>query len=618
MRNCRQQSGWLVKENWLEKQEKRGKAVSQGRKNMKGVKKIIMLAVVMLGMLVGLIFSASSVNKAKASAAVEEGGSIVLDNNATLTMAGGSISGSSANNGGAIYIGDGATFTMNGGTIENCTGTYGGAIYVANGGECYLMSGSIENCEGTYGGAVYVEEGGYLYIEEGFIITGCGADYSESLGFVRQQDVNRPVTIYPYNNLQGLSEIKARSNQTLNQVGLPNLTGCSWFKESSYDNRYNLSTYVGANTNYDDMSMYFTGHNFANAGSASSTGCLSFTEECEYGCGTEQTRYYSHDSNRTEYSQTYYSYGSYETVREGTCTEQEYRRRWRDSYDYVYYYCSKCGASRGSSYRDLGGGYVYSYGSKDPSNHTGSQSTTTVTAATCTSTGTSKTTWSCCGASSTSTIAALGHNYRETSREPASGYYYVYTNWVTVSEATCTEPEKQQRTALPYYYSNQTCSRCGNTSRSNISKPKITETQESGSALGHSLSNGYCPKAKKQTAIRCSRCGAPVKGYYHLWTTSSSGGKTCLYCGIGVGHMFAPTNGEHSHEEDIEINIERTLQQINTIVDLSNITFESNVNTKVTLVSEKQYMEDALKVNEPSEKAMVILKPPLLRLILFR
>lgn len=585
---------------------------------MKGIKKIISLAVVMLGLIAGLIFSAGREQFAKASAEAENGGSIVLDNNATLTMAGGSISGSSANKGGAIYIGDGATFTMNGGSIENCTGTYGGAIYVASGGECYLMSGRIENCEGTYGGAVYVEEGGYLYVEEGFIITGCGADYSESLGFVRQQDVNRPVTIYPYNNLQGLSEIKARSNQTLNEVGLPDLTGCSWFKESSYDNRYNLSTYVGANTNYDDMSMYFTGHNFANAGSASSTGCLSFTEECEYGCGTEQTRYYSHDSNRTEYSQTHYSYGSYETVREGTCTEQEYRRRWRDSYDYVYYYCSKCGASRGSSYRDLGGGYVYSYGSKDPSNHTGSQSTTTVTAATCTSTGTSKTTWSCCGASSTSTIAALGHNYRQTSREPASGYYYVYTNWVTVSEATCTEPEKQQRTALPYYYSNQTCSRCGNTSRSNISKPKITETQESGSALGHSLSNGYCPKAKKQTAIRCSRCGAPVKGYYHLWTTSSSGTKTCLYCGISTGLAFAPTNGEHSHEEDIEISIDRSLQQINTIVDLSNITFESNVNTKVTLVSEKQYMEDALKINEPSEKAMVILKPPLLRLILFR
>ena len=388
--------------------------MSQGRKNMKGVKKIIMLAVVMLGLIAGLIFSAGREQFAKASAEAENGGSIVLDNNATLTMAGGSISGSSANNGGAIYIGDGATFTMNGGSIENCTGTYGGAIYVANGGECYLMSGSIENCEGTYGGAVYVEEGGYLYIEEGFIITGCGADYSESLGFVRQQDVNRPVTIYPYNNLQELGEIKARSNQTLNEVGLPDLTGCSWFKESSYDNRYNLTTYVGANTNYDDMSMYFTGHNFANAGSASDTGCLSFTEECEYGCGTEQTRYYSHDSNRTEYSQTYYSYGSYETVREGTCTEQEYRRRWRDSYDYVYYYCSKCGASRGSSYRDLGGGYVYSYGSKDPSNHTGSQSTTTVTAATCTSTGTSRTTWSCCGKSSTSTIAALGHTSSDT------------------------------------------------------------------------------------------------------------------------------------------------------------------------------------------------------------
>ena len=589
---------------------------------MKGVKKIIMLAVVMLGLIAGLIFSAGREQFAKASAEAENGGSIVLDNNATLTMAGGSISGSSANNGGAIYIGDGATFTMNGGTIENCTGTYGGAIYVANGGECYLMSGSIENCEGTYGGAVYVEEGGYLYIEEGFIITGCGADYSESLGFVRQQDVNRPVTIYPYNNLQELGEIKARSNQTLNEVGLPDLTGCSWFKESSYDNRYNLTTYVGANTNYDDMSMYFTGHNFANAGSASDTGCLSFTEECEYGCGTEQTRYYSHDSNSTSVSQTKTDYGTYTTVSEATCTSPAQQRRLVTTYHYEYDSCSKCGTLMSSgTYVEDNSYYQYrDYGSVDSSNHTGSQSTTTVTAATCTSTGTSKTTWSCCGASSTSTIAALGHNYRETSREPASGYYYVYTNWVTVSEATCTEPEKQQRTALPYYYSNQTCSRCGNTSRSNISRPKITETQESGSALGHSLSNGYCPKAKKQSVSSCSRCGDLVKGYYHLWRPNSSGGKTCSYCGIGSGIItFTGCNNNHCHEEGcLDINIGNLPQSVSTLADLSNITYERNIMADITLVSEKQYMEDALKVNEPSEKAMVILKSPPLRLILFR
>ena len=622
---------------------------------MKGVKKIIMLAVVMLGMLVGLIFSASSVNKAKASAVANNGGSIVVDNNSTFTMDGGSISGSSANKGGAIYIGDGATFTMNGGTIENCTGTYGGAIYVANGGECYLMSGSIENCEGTYGGAVYVEEGGYLYIEEGFIITGCGADYSESLGFVRQQDVNRPVTIYPYNNLQGLSEIKARSNQTLNEVGLPDLTGCSWFKESSYDNRYNLTTYVGANTNYDDMSMYFTGHNFANAGSASDTGCLSFTEECEYGCGSEQTRYYSHDSNRTEYSQTYYSYGSYETVREGTCTEQEYRRRWRDSYDYVYYYCSKCGASRGSSYRDLGGGYVYSYGSKDPSNHTGSQSTTTVTAATCTRTGTSRTTWSCCGKSSTSTIAKDPSNHTGsqstttvtaatctstgTSRTTWSCCGKSSTSTIakdpdnhtgsqsttTVTAATCIsvgtsrttwsccgttrtltvgiDPTNHLGSESLYSRSEATCTAAASTTY-RWSCCGTTRTVTTGSALGH-VTPGRCSKATGMSTAKCSRCGGTVRGRFHKWVGSGSI-RTCSYCGISAGHLFAPSGGEHSHEEDIEINIERTLQQINTIVDLSNITFESNVNTKVTLVSEKQYYAD-ISQNHNFGKAIVAL-----------
>ena len=504
---------------------------------MKGIKKIISLAVVMLGLIAGLIFSAGREQFAKASAEAEQGGSIVLDNNATLTMAGGSISGSSANNGGAIYIGDGATFTMNGGTIENCTGTYGGAIYVANGGECYLMSGSIENCEGTYGGAVYVEEGGYLYIEEGFIITGCGADYSESLGFVRQQDVNRPVTIYPYNNLQGLSEIKARSNQTLNEVGLPDLTGCSWFKESSYDNRYNLSTYVGANTNYDDMSMYFTGHNFANAGSASSTGCLSFTEECEYGCGTEQTRYYSHDSNSTSYSNTYTSYGNYETVTAGTCTTREYRRRYRTAYYYVYKNCSKCGTRMSSTYTDAGSGYVYSYGSLNSSNHTGSQSTTTVTAATCTSTGTSRTTWSCCGKSSTSTIAKDPSNHTGSQ------------STTTVTAATCT------RTGT----SRTTWSCCGASSTSTIA------------ALGHTSSDTCYMSSNRGTAT-CSRCGTGYSAYVHLLRPIRfSGGTrwTCDFCGrvIRTEYNFADSGNNHNHEQiDANLNIDRGVESLNKII----------------------------------------------------
>ncbi len=581
---------------------------------MKGIKKIISLAVVMLGLIAGLIFSARSVNKAKASAVANNGGSIVVDNNSTFTMDGGSISGSSANNGGAIYIGDGATFTMNGGSIENCTGTYGGAIYVASGGECYLMSGSIENCEGTYGGAVYVEEGGYLYVEEGFIITGCGADYSESLGFVRQQDVNRPVTIYPYNNLQGLSEIKARSNQTLNEVGLPNLTGCSWFKESSYDNRYNLTTYVGANTNYDDMSMYFTGHNFANAGSASNTGCSSFTEECEYGCGAKQTRYYSHDSNRTEYSQTYYSYGSYETVTEGTCTEQEYRRRWRDSYDYVYYYCSKCGASRGSSYRDLGGRYVYSYGSKDPSNHTGSESVYSSSEATCTVAGSTTYRWSCCGATRTTTSSVDPNNH--------TGSKNVYSS----SEATCTvagsttyrwsccgatrtttssvDPNNHTGSKNVYSSSEATCTAAASTTY-RWSCCGATETVTTGSALGHKT--GICRKATTASFTTCSRCGKRVKGFVHVWITNGSW-KECKFCGIGSGMItFTGCNNNHCHEEGcLDINIGNLPQSVSTLADLSNITYERNIIADITLVSEKQYYTD-ISQNHSFGKAIVAL-----------
>lgn len=63
------------------------------------------------------------------------GGGIYVDDNASVTMNGGEISGNKvAENGGGVYIKDGGTFTMNGGEItENSTGHSGGGVFVNNG-----------------------------------------------------------------------------------------------------------------------------------------------------------------------------------------------------------------------------------------------------------------------------------------------------------------------------------------------------------------------------------------------------------------------------------------------------------------------------------------------------
>ena len=63
------------------------------------------------------------------------GGGIYVDDNASVTMNGGEISGNNVTeNGGGVYIKDGGTFTMNGGEItENSTGHSGGGVFVNNG-----------------------------------------------------------------------------------------------------------------------------------------------------------------------------------------------------------------------------------------------------------------------------------------------------------------------------------------------------------------------------------------------------------------------------------------------------------------------------------------------------
>ena len=95
-----------------------------------------------------------------------KGGAIVLENRATFTMTGGTVSGHERVYGGAIFIGNGATFTMNGGEISGNKAKYGGAIYVANGGHCIINGGKITANKSEVGLAIYVEKGGELKLGE--------------------------------------------------------------------------------------------------------------------------------------------------------------------------------------------------------------------------------------------------------------------------------------------------------------------------------------------------------------------------------------------------------------------------------------------------------------------
>ena len=100
----------------------------------------------------------------------QKGGTIFVDNNATYTMTGGTISGMVKKYGGAVYIGNGATFTMNAGTITGCQAKYGGAIYVASGGTCNINGGTITGNKAENAPAIYVETGATLNISEDTVI----------------------------------------------------------------------------------------------------------------------------------------------------------------------------------------------------------------------------------------------------------------------------------------------------------------------------------------------------------------------------------------------------------------------------------------------------------------
>ena len=98
-----------------------------------------------------------------------DGGGICV-NGGIFTMAGGIISGNSANNaGGGVYVNDG-TFTMTGGSITNNTSNaYGGGVFIED-NSTFTMSGSADisgNKANAYGGGVHTQ--GYYELKSGTV-----------------------------------------------------------------------------------------------------------------------------------------------------------------------------------------------------------------------------------------------------------------------------------------------------------------------------------------------------------------------------------------------------------------------------------------------------------------
>ena len=99
-----------------------------------------------------------------------KGGAVLLEQNTTYTMKGGTIKNYSNTFGGAIFISSGATFTMENGTITGCSATYGGGIYVCAGGTCNIIGGTITGNTANYGPSIYAEAGANVYISDDTVI----------------------------------------------------------------------------------------------------------------------------------------------------------------------------------------------------------------------------------------------------------------------------------------------------------------------------------------------------------------------------------------------------------------------------------------------------------------
>ena len=86
-----------------------------------------------------------------------DGGGVYIDNNATLKMTGGCITGCRAEDGdgGGVCVEAYATLEMTGGCITGCRAEDGGGVYIDNNATLKMTGGCITDCHASYGGGIY-------------------------------------------------------------------------------------------------------------------------------------------------------------------------------------------------------------------------------------------------------------------------------------------------------------------------------------------------------------------------------------------------------------------------------------------------------------------------------
>lgn len=172
------------------------------------------------------------------------GGAFFLNNNATVSITNGVISGNTATNGdgGAFYGSPGAGITLSSGSIENNAARNGGGVYLANGAKLtYTMTANTgyirANQASQWGGGVYLAQG-TTSRQTNLTFTGTSA----SLGFYDNLAGTGADDIFAYGENTTYINFPNVNNMNLGGYSLPGATLEWWEDYKAGDARYNLGT----------------------------------------------------------------------------------------------------------------------------------------------------------------------------------------------------------------------------------------------------------------------------------------------------------------------------------------------------------------------------------------
>jgi len=232
------------------------------------MKKIIKFIVFIFVLCASFIFVSNNTNvKAFAVDDTRDKGSIVIQNGASYTMCGGSLSGQEATYGSAFYVCEGGLLELNGGSISSNTSEYW-VIYAETGakikitGDFSFSGNSSEYINVSYNNIdlpMYLEPGAILEIADGVNISSVNNTSGFTLYFIIEDNYNNPKRIIPQ---------KISKYQTLNDCELPfSLDDCAgYFLDENYTEVLSFDTELYSLTSVNYLNVYTI--------EATSFGCL--------------------------------------------------------------------------------------------------------------------------------------------------------------------------------------------------------------------------------------------------------------------------------------------------------------------------------------------------------